>query len=124
MRYIIACLVVLSLTACATTSGVKLDNEKLSHFVKGKTTYTEVVREIGEPDSLMTDDQFGLKIASYSYGHNKVDAASYIPYVGGLLGGSENERQTVQLQFDKNSKYLGSVVMGTGLKHQSSNPFK
>ncbi len=124
MRYIIACLVVLSLTACATTSGVKLDNEKLSHFVKGKTTYDEVVREIGVPDSLMTDDLAGLKIATYTYSHHKVDAASYIPYVGELMGGAENESQAVQLRFDKNSKYLGSWVEGTGLKHQSSNPFK
>ena len=103
MRYVVMCLIVLSLSACAsTTAGNKFDQETFSHFVKGKTTYDEVVRELGEPSSLIKNAD-GSKTAEYRYLTRTTKPESYIPIVGGFLGGYNSEQNTAVLMFNKKS---------------------
>ena len=103
MRYVVMCLIVLSLSACAsTTAGNKFDQETFSHFVKGKTTYDEVVRELGEPSSL-TKHADGSKTAGYLYMAMTIKPESYIPIVGSFLGGSNSETNMAELTFNKKS---------------------
>jgi len=91
------CLAVISLLGCAT--GKEVTPEKLSHFVKGKTTYAEVVKELGEPDSTILNAD-GSKIVTYT--SIKQDSKAYIPLVGAFIA----EKPTVTgvgLNFDKKS---------------------
>lgn len=98
MRYVVMCLVVLSLTAC-TTTGKEVKQEQLSHFVKGKTTYAQVVKELGEPNGLEVH-QDGSKSAIYM--SEKFDPKAYIPFVGGFIAGPPSATNVV-LYFNKKS---------------------
>ena len=100
MRYLIMVLAALFLSACASGAGKKIDQDKFSHFVKGKTTYAEVVRELGEP-STVTRNADGSKMAMYSYGQTRVKPQTYIPIVGSFIGGTEMDTQTSLVYFDK-----------------------
>ena len=101
MRYLIMSLAVLLLSACASSQvGKKVDQDKFSYFVKGKTTYAEVVRELGEPSSV-TRNSDGSKTATYMFVQSKVKLQTYIPVVGSFIGGTETETQTSLVDFDK-----------------------
>jgi outer membrane protein assembly factor BamE (lipoprotein component of BamABCDE complex) len=119
MRYVFLFIAVLSLSACAAY-GTKVDQDKLSQFVKGKTTYAEVVRELGKPTQ-NTINADGSRTIMYVYGQSQAKAESFIPFVGGFLGGATSENTTVTLNFDTKNILVsytaseGSAEMGTGL---------
>ena len=116
MRYL-AILILLVLGAC-TSTGTKVDQEKLNAFVKGKTTYTEVVKQLGDPDrSVINED--GTTTILYTHKVTADKAASYIPFVGGFIeGGAGSENTTVEINFNKKSILTSYSVtekdMGTG----------
>jgi outer membrane protein assembly factor BamE (lipoprotein component of BamABCDE complex) len=108
MRYL-SIFVLLVLSACSST-GTKVDQDKLSAFVKGKTTYTEVVRQLGKPDKSESFNN-GTTIIKYTYKESVAKAANYIPIVGGFIeGGAGSEDTTVTIRFDSKSVLAGYVV--------------
>lgn len=119
MRYLFVVVTVLALTACVS-SGQKVDQGKLAEFVKGKTTYDEVIQELGKPSRSTTDSE-GSRTLTYSYMQIQGSALNYIPIVGPLIGGSEMESTTVFLHFDENSLLTdytaseGGSSTGTGI---------
>jgi outer membrane protein assembly factor BamE (lipoprotein component of BamABCDE complex) len=48
VRYLSLILVLFALSACVSM-GTKVEQEKVSQFVVGKTTYAEVVQQLGKP---------------------------------------------------------------------------
>lgn len=118
-RHLFVLFVVLSLHACASY-GTKVEQDKLSQFVKGKTTYTEVIEKLGKPTQ-NTINADGSRTITYMYGQSQAKAANFIPFVGAFLGGAESENTTVTLNFDKRniltsfSASEGGVQMGTGI---------
>ncbi|NDA63118.1 MAG: hypothetical protein EBX50_13925 [Chitinophagia bacterium] len=72
------------LAACSS-SGVKVDPNKLSGFEKGKTTYSEVIDTLGSPTQVMTLDD-GRKIVTYSYYGVQARPESFVPIVGAFVG--------------------------------------
>ncbi len=118
-RHLFVLFAVLALTACASY-GTKVEQEKLSQFVKGKTTYAEVIRELGKPTQ-NTINGDGTRTITYMYAQSQVKAANFIPFVGSFLGGAESENTTVVLNFDKKniltnySASEGGVNVGTGI---------
>lgn len=119
MRYLLILITVLSLSACMSM-GKKVDQEKVSQFVKGKTTYTEVVQQLGKPTQ-STINSDGSRTAMYIYIQSQANAATFIPIVGAFMGGAESENTTVTLNFDKRSILTnysaseGGSSMGTGI---------
>ncbi len=116
MRYL-SILVLLVLSAC-TSTGTKVDQEKLSTFVKGKTTYSEVIQQLGKPDQ-STIHNDGTMVVVYTYKQTMGEAANYIPFVGGFIeGGAGSENITVTVNFDNKSVLVGYTVtekdMGAG----------
>lgn len=108
MRYL-SLLVLLVLSACAST-GTKVDQEKLSTFVKGKTTYSEVIRQLGEPDQ-STAKEDGAVMVAYTYKQSAAKGTSHIPFVGGFIeGGAGSEDTTVTIEFDNNSVLVGYTI--------------
>ncbi len=119
MRFLTMLITTIILTSCMSY-GTKVDQEKVSKFVKGKTTYSEVVQQLGKPtDQTVNSD--GTKTLTYHYMQHQMDAASFIPYVGLFVGGSQTESTTVILNFDKNSVLVdysaseGGANIGTGI---------
>lgn len=119
MRSLFLLITVLSLSACMSM-GKKVDQEKVSQFVKGRTTYTEVVQQLGKPTQ-STINSDGSRTAMYIYMQSQANAASFIPIVGAFMGGAESENTTVTLNFDKRSILTnysaseGGSSMGTGI---------
>jgi outer membrane protein assembly factor BamE (lipoprotein component of BamABCDE complex) len=119
MRTVLIIIAALTLSACVAT-GKKVTQERVSQFQKGKTTYQEVVRELGEPNGSTLHSDGGRSI-SYFYSQAQMKAESFIPYIGGLVGGSESETTSVSMNFDKNgvltdySASSGKTSTGTGL---------
>lgn len=89
MKNIFLILTILSLTACVTY-GKKFDAEKAANFKIGKTTYREVVQELGEP-TVVTDGAMGDGTKSITYQYSETDAKTYIPVVGAYLGSSQSK---------------------------------
>ena len=122
MRYLLV--FVLLLSAC-TSTGTKVDQEKLSAFVKGKTTYPEVIQQLGKPDQSTVNDD-GTIIITYAHKLSAAKSASFIPFVGGFIeGGAGSEDITVTINFDNKSVLIGYTVserdMETGVENIKSS---
>jgi outer membrane protein assembly factor BamE (lipoprotein component of BamABCDE complex) len=119
MKAVLVVAAALTLSACFAT-GKKVTQEQVSQFQKGKTTYQEVISRLGEPthSTLLSD---GSRSISYTYAQSQASAASFIPYIGGLVGGRESEHSSVSMRFDQNgiladyAATSGKTSTGTGL---------
>lgn len=114
MRYLSVIIAVLALTACMSM-GTKVDQEKLSQFVKGKTTYAEVVQQLGKPTQ-NTINSDGTRMIMYMYAQSQAKAENFIPFVGGLLGGATTENTTVTLNFDRRNILTGYTASEGGME--------
>jgi outer membrane protein assembly factor BamE (lipoprotein component of BamABCDE complex) len=119
MRYVLVIIALFVFTACMSM-GTKVDQDKLTRFEKGKTTYAEVIQQLGKPtQSTLNSD--GTRTVVYTYVQSQAKAANFIPIVGAFTGGADTENTSVMLNFDKDSVLTnysatqGSSSMGTGI---------
>ena len=119
MRYVSLLVALFALTSCVSM-GTKVDQDKLARFEKGKTTYAQVIEQLGKPtQSTLNSD--GSRRIMYTYMQSQAKAANFIPIVGAFAGGADTENTNVMLEFDQNSMLTnysatqGSTSMGTGL---------
>ncbi len=119
MKKIALLIAALSLTACASY-GTKVDANQAAGFVKGKTTYSEVINKLGKPSQTAVSSD-GIKVISYVHVEYSTKAATFIPIVGIFAGGADTQNSTVELTFDShdvltNYKFSdGSGSVSTGL---------
>lgn len=90
--------ILVALCACYS-GGVKVTEEQVRKFEVGKTTYAEVVKELGPPTSV-TASSNGTRTAIYSYVMAKAKAASFIPVVGLFAGGADTRHTMTTFRFD------------------------
>jgi len=113
---------VLVLAGCAS-AGTKVDPETVAAFVKGRTTVAEAEAALGEPTATTTKPD-GSAVVVYSYSRTSVRASTFIPIVGGFVGGADSKTQSVALRFGTDGTYqdattsTGNVGVGTGLASQ------
>ena len=120
-RYRKICAVALagSLAGCMS-SGVKVDQNKVTSLKPGTTTCAEAVALLGKPtnSSLQSD---GTRSYQYVYVQAQANAANFVPIVGSFVGGANTENTTFTMNCDKNgvlanySSSQGSSDVGTGL---------
>lgn len=67
-------------------------------IIEGKTTKAEVKEWLGEPSGI-TKDKDGNEVWNYSFSNfeSQVRAETFIPIVGGLLGGSDTKQENRML---------------------------
>jgi outer membrane protein assembly factor BamE (lipoprotein component of BamABCDE complex) len=100
--------------------GKKVDQQQLARFEKGKTTYAEVIQQLGPPTQA-TVHYDGSRVVIYTYAQSQVKAASFIPLAGVFLGGADTENTSVILHFDTNALLTdyaateGRTAIGTGM---------
>jgi len=111
----------IGLFGAETTVGKEISDEILAKFEPGKTTYDEVVKELGKPttERIVKNRTMNMLIVSYVSQKGKVDtnriALSAIPFIGGLAalaaGRTEvqAEQQNVGFIFDADNKILFAV---------------
>lgn len=93
----------LFITGCSTSGNQKIKNETAqslqSKIIKNKTTKSEIVSKLGEPDTKTTLDD-GNEQWRYFMSNNQFNAATFIPVVGLFTGGSQTQSKTLDIEFN------------------------
>lgn len=97
MKKLLSVLLIAGLAACAST-GRKIDQAAADSIEKGKTTKAEVIGLIGSPD-LITRRGNGDTVFGYNYSRATAKPASFIPYIGPLVGGMNIQQQNTSITF-------------------------
>lgn len=110
-------LLITSLGGCATT-GVQVDANKLMTFEKGRTTRVEIEAALGRPMVVQTMPD-GKSMLSYHYAHAQVRPETFLPFVGGLVGGTDVRVNAVTIFLDAQGRYESAMTTdseyGTGV---------
>lgn len=69
-----------------------------SKIIKNKTTKSEIITALGEPETKTTLDS-GNEEWTYSMDNNQFDATTFIPVIGLLTGGSQTQAKTLEIEF-------------------------
>lgn len=114
------------LAGCAA-SGVKVSEQQAQSFQVGKSTYADVVSQLGDPTTSTVDSK-GTRIAVYNYSAIQSRPQNFIPYIGPLVSGYDTKSSAVSFTFDKRnvltdtSSSQTNVGMGANLAAGSSEP--
>jgi hypothetical protein len=98
------------MAGCAST-GVHVDEAKVTQFRDVKTTYGDVVGSLGQPTSSMVAST-GNRTIMYVYAHAQVRAATFVPVVGMFAGGMDTTSTSASFTFDRD---------GVLILHSSTN---
>jgi hypothetical protein len=106
----------ISLSACATV-GREIKQDQLADFKKGVTTPEEVVAKLGNPISSSVNST-GVRSLVYVFAHAQARPASFIPFIGPFVGGTDSRSSSVVFVFGADGKMLdyhaSQSQMGTG----------
>ncbi|EDE2724880.1 hypothetical protein GBH96_13350 [Salmonella enterica] len=96
-------IIVFLLSGCSTSGNQNLKNETpqslQSKIIKNKTTKTELLTKLGEPDTRTTLDDGNEQWRYFMY-NNQFNASTFIPVVGLLTGGSQTQSKTLEIDFN------------------------
>ena len=96
-------IIVFLLSGCSTSWNQNLKNETpqtlQSKIIKNKTTKTELLTKLGEPDTRTTLDDGNEQWRYFMY-NNQFNASTFIPVVGLLTGGSQTQSKTLEIDFN------------------------
>ena len=125
MKRMIAALATIAMMGCVAM-GTQVQEKQLSKLEKGKTTMQEVVASLGQP-STNTYNSDGTRTIAYMYMEAQTRPETFIPFIGGLIGGADSRSNVVTLRFDKNGTLLDysslTSSMGTGMGISSGTTF-
>ena len=97
-------------------SGVIVNEQQVQQFKRGETTEGQIVAVLGPPTS--RSNMNGRRSISYTGVQAQARPASFIPYIGGLVGGSDVRHSSYTFSFDSNGKLADIIstegVTGTG----------
>lgn len=95
------------LAGCAA-SGVRVTDAHLAGFKEGETTEAQVTAALGAPTTRMRMPD-GSVIVIYAYSAYSVRPSTFIPIVGGLVGGADGQASSVSLTFGPDGKLLNTA---------------
>lgn len=114
----ISTLLIALLVAGCAASGVKVTDEQMKHFKPGETTLEQVVAVLGKPTN-KTRMSDGTTSLMYVFAESKVRPETFIPFVGGFIGGADTSSNVAMLRFDGAGKLMetssSTSEMGTGM---------
>jgi hypothetical protein len=105
--------VAIGLAGCATI-GRPFDESKISRFEIGRTTEADVVAALGQPTVVTSGS--GMHVMSYSYTHAQARPASFIPFIGPLVGGTDASSTAVAFLFTHEGVLQSSTRSGVNMR--------
>lgn len=113
------------LVAGCAASGIEVTDDKLKEFEVGETSRADVIASLGQPN-LSQHRTSGLDTLTYAYVESQTRPETFIPFVGGFVGGMDMRQKHVTFVFD-DSKTLADVrvvsgQMGTGMGFSAGTP--
>jgi hypothetical protein len=112
MRWILA-LGLLGLLAGCAASGVKVSEQQAQSFKVGTSTYNDVVAALGPPTSTTVNSD-GIRMAAYNYTSIRSQPQNFIPYLGPLVAGYDNQSSSVTFTFAQNGVLTGTTSSQSG----------
>ncbi|HCM4479928.1 TPA: hypothetical protein N3I75_004648 [Salmonella enterica subsp. enterica serovar Java] len=103
-RFMISVFFICSLliSGCSTSGNQNLRNETSqslqSIIIKNKTTKSEIIKKLGEPDTRTTTDD-GQEEWTYLMVNNQFDATTFLPFAGLLSGGSKTQARELVITY-------------------------
>ncbi|MDR3527403.1 MAG: hypothetical protein P4L57_08980 [Rhizomicrobium sp.] len=94
-------LILLCLLSGCVSAGTKVDHSIVETFQRGKTTYQEVVSQLGQPNGNYVGAD-GSRTTVYVYTHSQARAQSFIPIVGAFVAKADANSETYTFVFDQN----------------------
>jgi hypothetical protein len=95
-----------SLLAACSAIGTKVEEGQLVQFVRGQTTYYEVVATLGKPNQTMRRGD-GTRQVIYSYAQTQLKAENFFLVVAAFEQGQTAETTQAVLEFDARDVLLG-----------------
>lgn len=95
-KLLTATVAVLLLAGCAS-HGVMVSQDKVSTLKKGISTEADAVAALGQPTSVTNYNN--VRVLVYSGAHAQARPASFIPFIGPLVGGTDVQSSMVMLHF-------------------------
>ena len=93
--------IAVSLAACVSYGSKEFTQADAEMIKDGITTEQEVLAMFGPPTNVgMASD--GNKEVVYFFGNTNMNPATYIPFLGFFLGGSDTQQKTLIVAYDKN----------------------
>ena len=97
MKYVLSALLVLILAGCAA-SGTQVSEQAATQFKEGETRESEIIAKLGQPTSVSLIN--GKRMLGYAGTQVKVKGATFIPIVGGFIGGADSKFTVATYQID------------------------
>jgi hypothetical protein len=113
MRRILALGLLGLLVGCAA-SGVKVSEQQAQSFKVGTSTYNDVVATLGPPTSTTVNSD-GVRMAAYNYTSIRSQPQNFIPYLGPLVAGYDNQSSSVTFTFAQNGVLTGTTSSQSGV---------
>ncbi|EHI5299025.1 hypothetical protein J9R20_001994 [Salmonella enterica] len=92
----------LLISGCSTSGNQNIRNETSqslqSIIIKNKTTKSEIIKKLGEPDTRTTTDD-GQEEWTYLMVNNQFDATTFLPFAGLLTGGSKTQARELVITY-------------------------
>ncbi|AEV26954.1 hypothetical protein Dsui_2603 [Azospira oryzae PS] len=95
-----AVVAVIGLAGCATATGTKVAATDVTFIQKGKTTKSELVQKLGQPNGGGIDTN-GKETMTWIHARAEADAKTLIPVLGAFIGSSTYETTTLKVILDK-----------------------
>ena len=99
-----AALVASALLAGCMSAGMDVKPEQAQSFRPGKTTRGEIEAALGRPN-VVKNGSDGTVSLIYQHVDVRVRGETFIPFIGGLVGGSDVRTNEVTFNLDKNGLF-------------------
>jgi hypothetical protein len=124
MKRIYAGAAALVLTACTSTTGKTISEERLATMKGDRASVQEVIAQLGQPTSTYLMPT-GERILTFSQSSVYMDPKAAIPIVGLFANNSGYSTNSVSLNFDKDGRLTSystqDMNFGGGTKFQAGN---
>ena len=118
MRFSYPILISFVLSGCMSV-GTKYDETRVSSFKVGQTNCADAVASLGRP-SIDSRSASGERTILYSYTDMRTRPETFLPYIGPLVGGMDNDTKSLTLVCD-NRGVLKDYTSSTGGMDMNQN---
>ncbi|MBV9571883.1 MAG: hypothetical protein JO056_11640 [Alphaproteobacteria bacterium] len=114
-----AVLLLASAVGGCTSVGTKFDESKVDSFKVGQTNCAEAVMALGRPSQDMRSAN-GERTVLYMYSDMRMRPETFLPYIGPLVGGMDNDTKSLSLICDRRG-VLKDYSVSTGGMDMNQN---
>lgn len=96
-KSLLAAIAAITLLAGCASHGVMVSPERVATLKKGEATEADVIATLGQPTTVTNAN--GVRLLMYSGAHAQARPASFIPFIGPLVGGTDVKASAVLFRF-------------------------